>query len=220
MSIQNEALRRDERNRVEAKMREAKTDFELWDVLEEEVFPMVQKLGLDEEGRSKRKRGSNKKNGKKGDEKLPMHIYGPLYPAYLLTALRFLDRNFATSSPLALHLLPRVKELGLVSYILGISTPFYNELARIQWRRYGNPTAVLNLLEEMRAAGLYLDESTRGLVISIQKFMRQAENGNWGPFLGELIMLPQYEGGLGPRVAHWLKSIQGSIQDRKIELKM
>ncbi|KAL2260492.1 hypothetical protein VTK26DRAFT_5484 [Humicola hyalothermophila] len=220
--VQNEALRREERNRVEARMQEAKTDFELWDVLEEEVFPMVQKLGLNDLATtSKRKRASKKNsNSDKKDKKLPMHIYGPLYPAYLLNALRLLDRNFTVSSPLVLQLLPRVKELGLASYVLGVSTPFYNELARILWRRYGDPVAVFNLLEEMRAAGLYLDESTLGLVMSIQNFLKQAQRGKLGPFLGELATLPQYEWGLGPRVRHWLKSIHGSIEERKGEVPL
>lgn len=43
-----EALRAPERLRVETLMREAKTDFELWQVMEKEVFSMVAKLGLEE----------------------------------------------------------------------------------------------------------------------------------------------------------------------------
>jgi len=43
-----ERLRTPERDRVEALMRAARTDFELWAVMEEEVFPLISKLGLED----------------------------------------------------------------------------------------------------------------------------------------------------------------------------
>jgi len=222
--VQNEALRREERNRVEAKMRQAQTDFELWDVLEEEVFPMVRKLGIDEDPSqpptttTAAASGSKRtKRDRKG--KLPLHIYGPLYPTYLLNALRLLDTQFARSSQLALHILPRVKALGPASYVLGVSTPFYNELARILWNRYGDPTAVFNLLEEMRVAGLYCDEGTRSVVQRIEQFLGSAGQGNWGPFLRELASLPEYEFAVLPRITHWLKTINSHIVERRNELQ-
>lgn len=147
-----------------------------------------------------------------------MHIYGPLYPSYLLLALRLLDTQFARSSPLALHLLARVKELGVASYVLGVSTPFYNELARILWHRRGDPTAVFNLLEEMRVAGLYCDESTRDVVDSIDAFLQSVRQGQNGPFLGELATLPEFEFAVVPRVRHWLKTIQTHIYVRTHDL--
>ncbi|KAK4124069.1 hypothetical protein N657DRAFT_616888 [Parathielavia appendiculata] len=218
-SVQNEALRREERNRVDAKLRAAKTDFEVWDVLEEEVFPMVRKLGIDEDPSKadpNPKRGSKRKTNK---PQLALHIYGPLYPAYLLNALRILDTQFARSSPLALQILPRVKELGPASFVLGVSTPFYNELARILWSRYGDPTAVFNLLEEMRMAGLYCDEGTRSVVQQIEQFLASVSQGNWGPFLRELASLPEYEFAILPRIRHWLKTINVHIYERKNELQ-
>ena len=212
-SVKNEALRREERNRVEAKMRAAQTDFELWDVLEQEVFPMVHKLGIDEDP-SKAATGS--KRGRKRDKsKLPLHIYGPLYPSYLLNALRLLDTQFARSSPMALHILPRVKELGPASYVLGVSTPFYNELARILWSRYGNPSAVFDLFEEMRVAGLYCDENTRQVVLQIEQFLGGVSQGRWGPFLRELVSLPEYESAIVPRIRHWLKTINVHVYERR-----
>jgi hypothetical protein len=212
-SVQNEALRREQRNRVEAKMHAAQTDFELWDILEEEVFPLVEKLGIDEAS-SKAKRSR-----KRDKSKLPLHVYGPLYPSYLLSALRLFDTKFARSSPLALHILPRVKELGPASYVLGVSTPFYNELARILWNRYGDPTAVFNLLEEMRVAGLYCDETTRGVVQAIENFLASVGQGKWGPFLRELASLPEFEFALLPRIRHWLKTINMHIYERKHQLQ-
>ncbi|KAK3290180.1 uncharacterized protein B0H64DRAFT_413576 [Chaetomium fimeti] len=218
-SVQNEALRREERNRVDAKMRAAKSDFELWDVLEEEVFPLVQKLGLDED--ASKTESSSKRGGKRKRDKseMALHIYGPLYPAYLLNALVLFDTQFARSSPLALHILPRVKELGPASYVLGVSTPFYNELARLLWNRYGDPTAVFNLLEEMRVVGLYCDEGTRQVVLRIEQFLASVGEGRWGPFLRELASLPEYEFAVLPRIRHWMKTINIHIVERRNALQ-
>ncbi|KAL2132334.1 hypothetical protein VTI74DRAFT_3938 [Chaetomium olivicolor] len=218
-SVQNEVIRRKERTRVEALMRSAKTDVELWQVLEDEVFPMVRKLGIDEDTTSTSSKGGKRKK-RSGDKKFPMHIYGPLYPAYLLTAMRLFDIQFARSSPLALHILPRVKELGPASYVLGVSTPFYNELARILWNRYGDPTAVFNLLEEMRVAGLYCDEGTRSVVSSIEHFFYSVKMGKWGPFLRELSTLPEYEYAVLPRVKHWQHVIQTHLVERRDDLQV
>ncbi|KAK3302888.1 uncharacterized protein B0T15DRAFT_513117 [Chaetomium strumarium] len=209
-SVRNEALRREERSRVEAMMHEAKTDFELWDVLEQEVFPMVQKLGIDEASTK-----ANKRSRKNDNSKLPLNIYGPLYPGYLLHALRLFDTQFSRSSPLALHILPRVKALGPASYVLGVSTPFYNELARILWNRYGDPVAVFNLFEEMRVAGLYCNSGTRAVVQSIDAFMGSANQGKWGPFLRELVSLPEFQFAVSPRIRHWLKTINRHINEGK-----
>ncbi|EGS19467.1 uncharacterized protein CTHT_0049280 [Thermochaetoides thermophila DSM 1495] len=217
--VKNEALRRAERRRVEAKMLQCKTDFELWDVLEEEVFPMVEKLGLDEESTKAATKNGKRGRGKRKD-KLPVHIYGPLYPAYLMAALRLLDTRFARSSPLALQVLPRVKELGLASYVLGVSTPFYNELLRIHWKRHGDPRAVFDLLEEMRAVGLYCDEVTKDIVLNIQQYLDASAKGKEGPFLGELATLPEYEFALMPRARHWLKAIETQMWERKQDLRV
>ncbi|EAQ92096.1 hypothetical protein CHGG_00331 [Chaetomium globosum CBS 148.51] len=215
--VQNEALRREERTRVDAKMRAAKNDFELWDVLEDEVFPLVRKFGLDEV--ASKTESSSKRGGKRKKSELPLHIYGPLYPAYLLNALGLFDTHFARSSPLALHILPRVKELGPASYVLGVSTPFYNELARVLWNRYGDPTAVFNLLEEMRVVGLYCDEGTRQVVLQIEQFLASVGQGHWGPFLRELVSLPEYEFAVLPRIRHWMTTINHHIVERRNSLQ-
>ncbi|KAK4146690.1 uncharacterized protein C8A04DRAFT_34873 [Dichotomopilus funicola] len=197
LMVQNEAIRNQERARVDAKFRATKSDFELWDVLEEEVFPLVHKLGLDEEAAAETaKRGKGRPRAREKSrlaDKLPLNIYGPLYPAYLLTALRHFDTRFARSSPLAMQILPRVKALGPASYVLGVSTPFYNMLARIMWNRHGNPDAVFDLLAEMRTSGLFYDHDTRRVVEAIESFLGGVALGNWGPFLREIGSLPEYE---------------------------
>ncbi|KAK0738124.1 hypothetical protein B0T18DRAFT_421284 [Schizothecium vesticola] len=226
-TVEQESIRRIERRRVEQIMRDAKTDFELWDVLEAHVFPMVDKLGLMDKKKAPKAsaKGGQKKAAAEepvqGQEPtLSMRIHGPLYPYFLLSALRMLDSSFTKSSPLALNLLPRIKELGLMSYVLGASTPFYNALATIQWNRYGNAEAVFNLLEEMRHAGLYCDEGTFSVVHSISHVFNKARTGNSGPFLKELVSLPDYEYAIRPRIKHWFTAVSIQIQEKRRDLEV
>lgn len=222
-TVEQESIRRIERRRVEKIMHDAKTDFELWDVLEAHVFPMVDKLGLNDKKTAKAPKESVKGAKKAAPVKEPtlsMRIHGPLYPYFLLSALRMLDSSFTKSSPLALNLLPRIKELGLMSYVLGASTPFYNALATIQWNRYGNAEAVFNLLEEMRHAGLYCDEGTFSVVHSISHVFNKAQKGNSGPFLRELVSLPDYEYAIRPRIKHWFTAVSIQIQEKRRDLEV
>lgn len=61
---QLEELRKPIRERVEAKMRAAETDFALWAVMEEEVFPLIAKLGLGEAGMERPTTKHGKKSSK------------------------------------------------------------------------------------------------------------------------------------------------------------
>ncbi|KAM7190807.1 hypothetical protein V8F33_009230 [Rhypophila sp. PSN 637] len=228
-----EALRAVERRRVEGVMRAAKTDFQLWDVLEKEVFSMIERLGISGEpdgtvtGAGKKKRGGKTKDGVDdveaaggdGRGKLSMNIYGPLYPSYLLYALRLMDQNFAHPSPMALNLLPRIKELGLMSFVLGVSSPFYNTLARILWYRYGDAKAVLDLLEEMRHVGLFCDGSTQGLVYRIQEYIKDSKNGTHGPFVAEIVDGVDYEFGVKNRLRHWTIFIGKQLEEKRAAIE-
>jgi len=222
-AVEEEKRRVMERERVEKRLRGAKTDFELWGVMESEVFSLVQKLGLDKDPEAPKKR-TKKSRGKKdiaaggdAEKTFSMNIHGPLYPSYLVTALRLMDENFERSSPLALNILPRIKALGLQSYVLGVSTAFYNELARIYWYRHGNAEAVFNLLEEMRHSGLFCDNDTYSIVNDIANVFGRSANGAGGPFLRELVSMPEYEFALAPRIEHWMKTISAQAVERREE---
>lgn len=79
---QLEAMRNPERERVESLMQEARTDYDLWAVMEKEVFSLIPKLGLEEaplnvgqmtdadaegKSKSKKKSGPNKSKRKKAE---------------------------------------------------------------------------------------------------------------------------------------------------------
>lgn len=221
-SIELETQRAPERVRVERLMRDAPTDLALWQVMEAEVFSMVEKLGLGEskpkESKAKAKRGRRKTAVEEEGPRLNMDVHGPLYPSYLLHGLRLLDTNFSGSSPLALSLLPRIKQGGLMSYVLGVSTPFYNSLMSVYWHRYNDVHAVFGLLDEMSHAGLYFDEASRAIVDSIEYQMTPRVGGSSGPFLKEVLNMPEYETVWTTRLKHWKRAIQTSMEERKKDL--
>lgn len=204
-------LQNAEQLRVETLMRNAETDFALWGVLEAEVFPLIEKLGLGKVRNNAPKEETEKesttskkfwKKGKKskgvekpaessvGNKTLvfdkredgisSLELYGPLYPSYLLLALRLLDRSFTKPSPLTLSLLPKIKSLGIISQVLGASTQLYNELITIYWHRRDNFRGVLDLLEEMEQSGLSWDQETLTLVDDMRRLQRAAHRGDRG----------------------------------------
>jgi hypothetical protein len=205
-----------ERQRVEGLLRGAETDFDLWEILEREVFPLIGKMGLQENappepkpiklrGRKKASSTKNRTRGYKGiDEELPpfrqqpqeipqLALYGPLYPSYLLLSLRLLDRSFARSSPLALSLLPRIKSLGLISHVLGASTALYNELIQIYWHRHEDVLSCLDLLQEMEDAGLELNEETFNIVQEIVRMRYIMRTGDMGESVRVRYSMPDYK---------------------------
>lgn len=266
-----DAKRHPERKRVEGLITAAKTDHELWDVLEKEVFTMPAKMGLvkgeepgeGEEAAEKATReqaeseesleaaapsedeprnieselgsgveaeaevetaasNSTTTEPKRPEgtessgpsEKMSLYIHGPLYPAYLLLAIRRLGHSFRITSPLALNMLPRIKEIGLESYVLGVSTPFYNELLEIYWSRYGNLAGMLNLLEEMRHCGLYFDNQTSSILGHVQASLNKLSDRNESSFCRAIMTMPQYESSIRERIRHWHRVVDISIEQR------
>ncbi|KAI1495777.1 hypothetical protein F5X99DRAFT_106839 [Biscogniauxia marginata] len=257
-TIELDAKRHPERMRIEGMIIGAKTDFELWDVLEKEVFTMPAKLGIarsnveTDEALSTEstiapssEQATNTEDPHDKDvsaierleaaaevgtvspikadtsgspdphQTLSLYIHGPLYPAYLLLALRRLNMAFRTPSPLVFSILPRIKELGLKSYVLGVSTPFYNELLRIYWTRRGDLSGMLGLLEEMRHCGLYFDEQTASVMDRVDEAVfTMASLKNKNSFGRALMTMPEYEHSMRNRIRHWRAIIDVSIKQR------
>jgi Mtf2 family len=225
-----ENIRQPERERVESLMRDAKTDIELWQVMEDEVFALVAKLGLEE--KPKIQAGDTKPRARKNKKKAPeeanndvpatagsgqlldLNIHGPLYPSHVLLGLRLLDRSFAKPSPLVLNVLPRIKSLGIVSHVLGASTALYNELLRIYWIRYDDFVGVSKLLNEMDQAGLEFDEETLNIVNEINQAQLKVRRGDRGAMLQALWSMPEFAPG---KFRGWKEKIRASIEERGTE---
>ncbi|KAI8965472.1 hypothetical protein F5Y11DRAFT_292288 [Daldinia sp. FL1419] len=252
LTAELEAKRSPERSRVERLITAAVTDFELWDVLEKEVFTMPAKLGIDSNayklsitGRRRRKStnsaltneavshledlaSSHLEDASEAVQEetdaiaaesdtppqdLSLHVHGPLYPEYLLLALRRLDTAFHTPSPLAFSVLPRIKELGLESYILGVSTPFYNELLDIYWTRRGDLSGVLDLLEEMQHCGLRFDTQTASFLGKVDTALTMlATRESAGSFGRALATMPEYDRSVRQRIRHWREAADSSAE--------
>lgn len=228
-----EALREPERARVEGLMKAAKTDFELWDIMEKEVFSLISKMGLEElpaaevnsPGKKRKGRKSKKAELKQnlGEKKnvtimeetrvSPLSLYGPLYPSYILLGLRLLDRSFARPSPLALSVLPKIKSLGFISHVLGASTQFYNELIRIYRYRHDDFTGISNLLTEMENAALDMDDETFEVVFDIVQTQMSVERGEKGSAIMALWNLPEFA---PHKFKGWRLKIEQAISEKKL----
>lgn len=242
-TVETEARRRHARLKILKSMQACTTDFEVWKVMEKNVFPLVKQLGISDipenvaipppgvkarKGRMKRekelaeaskaaaqaaaaavKAGMNSPSDRAS---LDMAIYGPMYPQLLIDGLNILGTKFPRPSPYMMHLLPRIKELGLVSYVLGVSTAFYNRLILIIWERYGDATTVMSLLEEMRHAGLRFDEDSLSVVSQIEAVYSQAEAGQRGHFVQGLMGAPEFEPLLVQRLTHWTGYIIANLR--------
>ncbi|KAI0449932.1 hypothetical protein F5B21DRAFT_492761 [Xylaria acuta] len=257
-TVELEAKRFHERTRIEGLITSATSDFELWDVLEKEVFTMPARLGIVKTATrsddavaslTAKKRGypSTTKSPNEsshdaepeleaakvgttsaspddvsdpGDsQKLRLYVHGPLYPAYLLLALRRLDTAFSAPSSLVFSILPRIKELGLESYVLGVSTPFFNDLLTIYWTRHGDLSGMLNLLEEMRHCGLYFDTRTASILNQADEVVSRLATGKERSGFGRALMLmPEYEQSQRDRIRHWHREVDLSVQERKDDI--
>ncbi|KAF7541659.1 hypothetical protein G7054_g386 [Neopestalotiopsis clavispora] len=241
--VEVDAKRYPEQKRVEDLMSAAKSDFELWDIMEREVFTYPQKLGI--HNLTPPVKSTVRNRGKKrqaqaedvvmepkedelpqeataqvfeGDPKLNLYIYGPLYPSFLLFGLRLLDKGFVTPSPLSLSVLPRIKELGLESFVLGVSTPFYNELLSIYYDRHGDLTNMMTMLEEMSYSGLYLDEGTVSVLIKAYNQTERLASGAHGPFANAFMTMPAYEKSVRNKIRHWHSDVDNSIKQREADI--
>ncbi|KAK2059490.1 hypothetical protein LY76DRAFT_592300 [Colletotrichum caudatum] len=229
-------LRTHEIVRLQALLDQCNTDVDVWDVLERDVFSMVAKLGISEGDQQvqpppsqtvTKDKGRPKRTGKEeaaaaavattlpDPPALEMDAYGPLYSMHLLQGLKTLDQSFTRSSALTLNVLPRVKELGLASYVLGVSTPFYNELASILWYRHSDTQAVLDVLDEMQFAGLSYDEQTLRLVDAIEMALASFRRGQLGIFSKAIGAMPSYNLDVKSRVERYGRRVRRDVREQK-----
>ncbi|RWA03733.1 hypothetical protein EKO27_g11373 [Xylaria grammica] len=183
-ALELDARRYPERFRIESLITSAASDFELWDVLEKEVFTMPARLGIvktTEHDRKSTEPGDEDSDSDSADDSqnLSLYVHGPLYPAYLLLALRRLDTAFSGNWA-------RVLCLGR------LHTFFFNELLSIYWTRRGDLSGMLDLLEEMRHCGIYFDNETARILNQVDTTISDITKGHSG-FGTALMEMPEYE---------------------------
>lgn len=102
----------------------------------------------------------------------PLQLLVPIYGPALLYAAR-LFRTIFPRSPYALALLPTIKSLGAISYVLGASTALYNEILYLKWTQYRDLHGCADLVEEMTARGLTADARTAAVLRDAGKVRRR-----------------------------------------------
>ena len=201
--------RRNDRRKVQNMLEKAETDVEIWRVLEEEVFSTVvrfqeQLKAEEDKDRAAKKAAKKKRKGEtareidaevtepealskaeKLDEQVPLlAILETNYADHCLYALRQL-RKYFRNSPYALTLLPKIKSLGPISYVLGTSTDLYNELMFIKWREYSDLHGISELGTEMRNRGLAVNQLTLEVLRAVLLLSKQGAKGKHGEVVRE-----------------------------------
>lgn len=98
------------------------------------------------------------------------------YGRYCLKALQVLRQEFPASL-YALMILPTIKQLGSISYVLGATSGLYNELLHLKWTEYADIHGMADILEEMRNQGVQQDRITAA-VIRVVECEREAQLNN------------------------------------------
>ncbi|KAM0355145.1 hypothetical protein ACHAPU_001008 [Fusarium lateritium] len=225
-----EALRGEEKERVEKLMLDCQTDVELWDVLEKEVFSLPERLGIVEAVKPVRKARKGKTTEKpkvqsnseaakpvkkerkdkttekpklQSNSEAVMDVHGHLYSHFLNHSLNLFDTGFPKPSILAFNILPRIKELGLSSYVLGVSTPLFIKLAEIHWKRYGDATSAFDALDEMKPLGLFPTEKLEEIEELVEQISEHLHSCTWGaqgPFVMAMMQAPPFDATLTSRL--------------------
>jgi hypothetical protein len=202
---------------VEQLLQDARTDHDLWMVLENHVFSVIRRLDLDGKGVQTSSKSPNPSSNKQNkttraaqttrtpskeqvmktevlktadtasnnhtsnDTEKPekLAIIGPNYPSFLLIAIRQL-RTYFPASNLPFQIIPTIKQIGRGSYILGASTPLYNELIAATWHTWSDFRKIDELLKEMDNSGLEFDENTLDLLHTIREEGEKALMGKQG----------------------------------------
>ncbi|KAK8242524.1 hypothetical protein IWZ00DRAFT_379585 [Phyllosticta capitalensis] len=198
-------------DRVVAKFLKAKSDIELWNILEREVFSIIRRLDLDEPGMLESAMDQPKStSGDKNMDFSELEIIGPNYPTFLLHFMRQLRVDFPTST-LAMSVLPAVKSLGRESFALGVSTELYNELIAITWLTFADFESIDEILTEMKEGGIRFDQATYDMIRSIVFTARKAPAFQPGTlFRNEIRSLDRFEHGR-ERLFTWGKKMREKL---------
>lgn len=184
------------RRKVYGMLDAAETDVAVWRVLENEVFVLIHELDnrvkaaekaakkeKTKMGRPSKKAGTEPKAEDNTTKALPptvlLSILNTEYAHYVLAAARLLRRSFPTSA-YALAILPEVKRLGPVSYVLGATANLYNETLYHQWSSKNDLHGMATLLQEMRTQGVESNDVTASFLQGVQRRRSYEMSGNNG----------------------------------------
>jgi hypothetical protein len=186
-----------EKLRVSSLLELAETDFDVWRILEKDVFKHVEQLNALIIEEQKAEKAKPKMDGRYKDQRdaaaaaaaaalnavqeLPnppkakdpriasvLVILQANYGVHCLDAMRILRTRFPTSL-YATALIPHIKRLGHISYILGASKALYNEMLYIRWVHYRDLHACADLVNEMLTQGVGTNKYTHAVFVDALK---------------------------------------------------
>ena len=101
------------------------------------------------------------------------------YADYILSALRLLRRHHPSSS-YVFCILPRMKELGQMSYVLGATIDLYNEILFLKWTQSSDLRGMADLMQEMLDQGIGMNEVTEVFIQRVGLRKHWAWHGSYG----------------------------------------
>ncbi|KAL6702976.1 hypothetical protein ACN47E_010331 [Coniothyrium glycines] len=165
-----------ERARVDELLQSAKTDKELWQILDREILEKIRNLELDGPAGQQSVQIAKARTDTMTSES---RIVFQNFPHHLNTAVAILRDNFP-SSHLPLTILPTIKALGRSSYALGATTSLYCQLIRTAWIQQSSYSYIDALLVEMDNSAIEFHSTILSLLGAIIKEHEMARSGRLG----------------------------------------
>ncbi|TIB67449.1 hypothetical protein E3P77_01554 [Wallemia ichthyophaga] len=111
---------------------------------------------------------------------------------YLLTDLMVVFRDTYNNPHLSLSIFKYVKNRGVYQYVLGCTTPAYNELIATKWASFADINGVRDILEEMLTNGVKRDARTEQLVEDIRNDVMKQHNNDIDEQLAATLLRMEY----------------------------
>ncbi|KAF9528518.1 hypothetical protein CPB83DRAFT_791551 [Crepidotus variabilis] len=101
-------------------------------------------------------------------------LQSPIYPKVIAHLMRTFRDHYRDPN-LTLFIFHHAQKLSVVSYVFGCSTESYNELIQTRWSCFRDLQGVHNAVQEMAVNGVPIDGTTRKLIETVRRDIRQVE---------------------------------------------
>lgn len=199
--------------RIVALLKAAKTDIDLWHILEKEAFEPVVALNLDDpkEDRAERKGGLTDPTEPPSSREIIMHNF----PLLLRKSCSILRRMFPMSS-LPQAFIPTIRSMGPSIYALGASTKLYNQIIMYTYRNLTDMDQIADLLEEMESEALEPDQQTYEALDNIMLHWQGVRRGTFGEAARVTWETERFRRSL-TTLSQWKSRVQASLQQSEAQ---
>ncbi|KAF3925163.1 hypothetical protein ABW20_dc0101964 [Dactylellina cionopaga] len=170
-SDEDTAERTQEYSKLKGMLELSMNDLEIWEWLDEYIFPMAGAVAP-----SAANSGKKKDAAPTNEPTVPSSNY-PKLLCDAINAFRTLYRDF----PACIAIFEKIKQLGPESYIIGCSVAVYNEMLYVRWQGYRDIQGVVDLLNEMRLNGVEGNVETATIVSDVLNDVKVFESNSFLP---------------------------------------